>query len=103
MPRDRQLSTSYPRPYALIQWGGVVAGQRPRTKLAFVRCAVAVEGKIVQLRCRVRLGAKWSNSDYSVTPEHVVQTWRHWPTEAALRRAKQGVSKADTTQRVELS
>ena len=84
------LSTCWATPWALLMTGGQVPGQRPRTQLAWIVAPVfgndqAIVGyRVVPFRGDNRpiLRPRFAEAGA------ILGTWRHRPSEAALRRAR---------------
>ena len=85
-----EFITNYAEPWALVRWGGDESGKRPRTRLAFVREAIAENGRIVAYRAHTRTGyGAWTKRPRRFTPGEVIKTWRHCPSATAIRRTRE--------------
>lgn len=89
------MQTSYSEPYALILWGGVQHGTRPRTKMAFIEEAKADNGNIVSYKVRVLLGTpeapRLAKASRTLPRAQVLKTWRNPPAKKAISAAKKAL------------
>ena len=76
MQNVEKLTTSYPYPWALVFHNGQVEGQRPRTVLAFIHEAVAVDGKIVGYRVTKFPGDRPTKRPSRIRPEMLAHEFR---------------------------
>jgi hypothetical protein len=71
--------------YALVLRGGLIPGQRPRTRVAIITdCTFDDQGKIVAAR-----GFISSKNKLRIEPDTIITTWTEKPRASVIRRARQ--------------
>jgi hypothetical protein len=82
--------TNWGTPWALVRWNGQAEGQAPKTKMAFLNRAVAVDGEITHF-IGYTIGAKTYRK---FRPSDIIKQWRHAPNKKAIARVKAGLRNA---------
>ena len=85
------LKTSVKKPWALVLWGGAAHdGKHAPTRLAYLKKAVAVDGKIIAYKGHTYSAASktWTKNARKLNHEDVLKTFKVKPTPAELRAWK---------------
>jgi len=84
------LKTSVASPWALILSGGAVAGQRPRTTLAWIVQAFEEGGRVVAYQIVPHEGnGQPAQRSRRIAADGVIKTWRNRPKSVTLRRSRE--------------
>lgn len=76
-----------PPDYALISWGGAVAGQKIRTKLAR-REKMQISKDVMWHNVRPWLGNRWAKAARWIPDNDVFHIWTEPPNRAMLKHAR---------------